>query len=153
MKLSQLLQTTDIPITINSNLRDQVFQKDLKIKLDKYSYVEAGFNNDLLLKIKEEIKSNKKEEGNVKPHFVVIESFEKVHPSLQLDLIKTLTEMAKLENIKTVLSFTSDQPLSNALKARTISYTQEMAQSYNPENLIKNVREKIVTNRGQKNTI
>ena len=47
MKLSQLLETTDIPVTIDSNLKEYVFQKDLKIKLEKYSSVEANFNDDL----------------------------------------------------------------------------------------------------------
>jgi hypothetical protein len=153
MKLSQLLQTTDIPVTIDSNLRDQVFQKDLKIKLEKYSYVDAGFNDDLLLKIKEQVKINKKDEGSVKPHVVIIESFERINPSLQIEFVQTLTEMAKKENIKTVLSFTSQAAIPPALKARTINYTQEMAQVYNPENLIKNIRDKGLTNTGIKSTI
>lgn len=152
MKLSQLLQTTDIPVTIDSNLRDQVFQKDLKIKLDKYSYVDAGFNDDLLLKIKEQVKLNKKDEG-VKSHVVVIESFEKVNSSLQLDLVQILTDMAKKENIKTVLSFTNDKPLAPALMSRTINYTNEMAQIYNPENSIKNIREKGIVSKENKHTI
>lgn len=153
MKLSKLLQTTDIPVTINSNLREQVFQKDLKIKLEKNSYVDATVNNDLLFEIKEQVKINKKDACNVNPHMVVIEGFEKINPIFQLELINNLTDMAKNENIKTVLPFDSGYSLLPALKARTINYTQEMAQVYDTENDIKNMRSEWVENIGTKKNI
>ena len=153
MKLSKLLQTTDIPVTISSALREQFFQKDLKIKLEKHSYVAATFDNDLLLQIKEQIKINKKDAYNVNPHVVVIEGFEKINPIFQLELINNLTEMAKNENIKTVLSFENEYSLLPELKARTINYTQEMAQVYDPEDAIKNMRSKWVANMGTKKDI
>lgn len=153
MKLSKLLQTTDIPVTIISNLREQIFQKDLKIKLEKHSYVEATVNNDLLFQIKEQVKINKKDACNVNPHVVVIEGFEKINPIFQLELINNLTEMAKNENIKTVLSFESEYSLLPALQAKTINYTQEMAQVYDPEDAIKKMRSKWVANMGTKKTI